>query len=75
MTANQFNAALKKLGFCAPMVTGQMSRGHTEFARMLQLPDRSVRRWAKGEWPVPTPIAALVNLMLSTGSTAGDIKL
>jgi hypothetical protein len=76
MTANQFNAALVKLGFPTPHpLTGQMSMGQVEFARTFQLAERSVRRWSAGQWPVPPTIAALVNLMLKTGSTKEDIKL
>jgi hypothetical protein len=63
MTAKQFNAALAKLGFT-----------QIGFARQLQLGERSVRRWAADQWPVPTPIAMLLNLMLKTGSTAEDLK-
>jgi hypothetical protein len=33
-----------------------------------------VRRWAAGQWPVPTPVAMLLNLMLKTSSTAEDLK-
>jgi hypothetical protein len=75
MTAAQFNAALVKLGFCKMQPNGVMSKGQVELANKLQINDRSVRRWASGEWPVPTTIAALLNLMLKTGSTAEDLKL
>ena len=63
MTAKQFNIALDKLSFT------QMG-----FARKLELGERSVRRWASGQWPVPVPIAMLLNLMLATISTADDLK-
>ncbi|MCG2632205.1 hypothetical protein L6654_36925 [Bradyrhizobium sp. WYCCWR 13023] len=63
MTAGQFNAALDKLGFT------QMG-----FARKLELGERSVRRWAAGQWPVPVPVAMLLNLMLKTNSTVDDLK-
>ena len=81
MTANQFNAALKCSDSASPhrrplTTTAEgLSKGQSEFARALQLPDRSVRRWSAGQWPVPSPIAALVNLMLKTGSNKEDIKL
>jgi hypothetical protein len=75
MTAKQFNAALVKLGFCKLMPNGVMSKGQVEFANKLRIGERSVRRWASGQWPVPTTIAALLNLMLKTGSTAEDLKL
>jgi hypothetical protein len=74
MTEKQFNAALVKLGFPSLMPTGQMSKGQVEFARALELGERSVRRWASGQWPVPVPIAMLLNLMLKTKSTAEDLK-
>jgi uncharacterized protein (DUF111 family) len=63
MTAKQFNTALDKLGFT------QMG-----LARKLELGERSVRRWAAGHWPVPTPVAMLLNLMLSTKSNPEDLK-
>lgn len=63
MTAKQFNAALAKLGYT-----------QVGFAKHLELGERSVRRWAADQWPVPTPIAMLLNLMLKTKSTAEDLK-
>jgi hypothetical protein len=75
MTANQFNAALERLGFCSELPNGVMSRGQVEFARRLKIGERSVRRWASGQWPVPTPISALLNLMIKTGTTADDLKV
>jgi len=74
MTSDQFNRALDKLGFASEMPNGQMSKGQLEFARTLNLGERSVRRWASGQWPVPTPIAMLLNLMLKTKSTADDLR-
>jgi hypothetical protein len=76
MTANQFNAALVKCGFpTRHPVNGTMSAGQVELARALGLGERTVRRWATGKWPVPAPIAALLNLMLDTGAKAGDLKV
>jgi DNA-binding transcriptional regulator YiaG len=63
MTVNQFNRALDQLGFT-----------QVGFARKLELGERSVRRWASGQWPVPTPVAMLLNLMIKTGSTVKDLK-
>lgn len=63
MTEKQFNAALDRLGFT-----------QVGFAAKLEIGERSVRRWASGQWPVPTPIAMLLNLMLKTKSTAEDLK-
>jgi ribosome-binding protein aMBF1 (putative translation factor) len=63
MTQKQFNAALEKLGFT-----------QVGLAAKLEIGERSVRRWAAGQWPVPTPVAMLLNLMLKTSSTAEDLK-
>lgn len=63
MTADQFNKALAKLGYT-----------QVGFAEHLDLGERSVRRWAADQWPVPTPVAMLLNLMLKTNSTAKDLK-
>ncbi|MET3995020.1 ribosome-binding protein aMBF1 (putative translation factor) [Bradyrhizobium sp. S3.9.2] len=63
MTQKQFNAALEKLGFT-----------QVGLAAKLELGERSVRRWASGQWPVPTPVAMLLNLMLKTSSTIDDLK-
>ena len=72
MTAKQFNAALIKLGFATEGLSS--SKGQVEFARKLELGERSVRRWAAGQWPVPVPIGMLLNLMLDTNSTAEDLR-
>jgi hypothetical protein len=75
MTADQFSAALVKLGFCtAHPVNGTMSKGHTEFAAMMGITDRTARRFASGESEVPPPIAMLLNLMLKTGTTPEKLK-
>jgi len=62
MTAKQFNAALDKLGFTLGL------------ARKLELGERSVRRWAAGQWPVPTPVAMLLNLMIDTEATEETLR-
>jgi hypothetical protein len=75
MTADKFNAALLQC-FASPHPhTGAISLGQIELARALQIGERSVRRYASGQWPVPPTIAALLNLMVATGKTAEDIKL
>jgi hypothetical protein len=74
MTARQFNAALIKLGFANEIRPGVWSKGQVEFARKLELGERSVRRWAAGHWPVPTPIAMLLNLMLDTESKEQNLR-
>jgi plasmid maintenance system antidote protein VapI len=63
MTANQFNKALDTLGI-----------GQTELANALEINDRTIRRFAAGEWPVPIPIAMLLNLMLKTGTNLDDLR-
>jgi uncharacterized protein (DUF111 family) len=63
MTHNQFNAALEKLGFT-----------QVGFAATIDVGERSVRRWAAGQWPVPVPVAMLLNLMLKTNTTEKDLK-
>jgi len=63
MTAKQFNAALDKLGFT-----------QLGLARKLELGERSVRRWAAGQWPVPTPDAMLLNLMIDTEATEETLR-
>lgn len=63
MTANQFNAALKKLGLL-----------QRDLAALLDTTDRSVRRWSSGQWPVPAPVGLLLNLMLTTNSSVEDLK-
>lgn len=74
MTANQFNDALRKLGFCKKMPNGVMTKGQSELAHLLGVGDRSVRRWSSGQWPVPTTVAMLLNLMLKTSSKIEDLK-
>jgi uncharacterized protein (DUF111 family) len=73
MTSDQFNAALVKLGFCAMLPNGVMTKGHVEFARTVEVGERTVRRWASGDWPVPTPIAMLLKLMLKTKTRPEDL--
>jgi hypothetical protein len=72
MTAKQFNAALIKLGFATEGLPS--SKGQVEFARKLELGERSVRRWAAGQWPVPTPVAMLLNLMIDTEATEENLR-
>jgi hypothetical protein len=36
--------------------------------------ERSVRRWAAGPWPVPTPVAKLLNLMMDTEATEETLR-
>ena len=63
MTANQFNRALATLEL-----------GQTEFANLLEINDRTIRRFAAGQWPVPVPIAMLLNLMLKIGASVEDLR-
>jgi hypothetical protein len=74
MTSDEFNDALVKCGFVTPAGNGLPGKGQAEFARKLELGERTVRRWSNNEWPVPTPIAMLLNLMIRTKKTAQDLK-
>jgi DNA-binding transcriptional regulator YiaG len=63
MTAAEFKAALEHLGF-----------NQSSLARRLQVSDRNVRRWAAGEYPVPAPIALLLQLMIKTKTSADGLS-
>jgi DNA-binding transcriptional regulator YiaG len=63
MTNKQFSAALTRMG-----VTQQ------GFAETIRVNDRTVRNWVSGRSEVPTAIAMLVKLMLSTGTALQDLK-
>jgi DNA-binding transcriptional regulator YiaG len=63
MSGEEFWGKLQKIGF------SQMG-----FSRAIKVSDRSVRAWIGGRYPVPTPIAMLVNLMLKTKSSPEDLK-
>lgn len=63
MTANQYRAALKKLGLS--------QRG---FAKLVGSGERTSRRWALGEAEVPECIAILLRLMLAGKVTAEDVR-
>ena len=71
MTANQFNKALKTLGFVNPEFT--LSMGQSEFARAIGVSDRNVRRWAAGQWPVPVVVSLLLKTMLKHNLTSKDL--
>ena len=43
-------------------------------ARKLELGGRSVRRGAAGQWPVPTQVAMLLNLMIDTEATEENLR-
>lgn len=43
-------------------------------AALLETNERTVRRWVSGDWPVPVPVALLLNLMLDTKKTAEDLR-
>jgi hypothetical protein len=57
MTEKQFNAALAKLGYT-----------NVTFGELIETNDRTVRRWASGQWPVPKTIALLLGYMLKENS-------
>ena len=64
MTKSQFNKALLHLGIT-----------QTALAALLETNERTVRRWMSGDWPVPVPVALLLNLMLDTGSSTENLRL
>ena len=75
MTCNQFNKALRDLGFATKHpVNFTMSKGQTEFANATGIGISTVKRWASGQWPVPPHIAVLLHLMQDTGKTAKDLR-
>lgn len=55
MTPHQFLAALDRL------TNGNQS----EFARLIGVDGRTVRRWVAGDLPIPKPVQALLYVMLS----------
>lgn len=63
MTANQYRAALDRLGL------SQLGA-----ARLFEADGRTSRRWALGERSVPIGIAILLKLMLAGKVTAADIE-
>ncbi len=63
MTANQFRAALDRLGL-----------SQLEAARILDANGRTVRRWALGERSIPTGAAILLRLMVAGKITVKDVE-
>jgi DNA-binding transcriptional regulator YiaG len=63
MTQKQFAKALLMLGIM-----------QKELAAALDLNERTIRDWKGGRSPVPTAIAALLNLMIDTKSTLKDLR-
>ena len=53
MTPHEFDDALSALGY-----------SQCDFARSLDINDRTVRRWSSGDVPVPGPIVFTLRLML-----------
>jgi DNA-binding transcriptional regulator YiaG len=64
MTPRQLNIALVKLGMT------QMG-----FAKIIGVADTTVRDWVGGRTRIPGAVAALLNLMLDTKSTAEDLRI
>jgi len=64
MNSKQFTTALTRLG-----------QTNQSFADLITTESRTVRRWASGEYPVPTPVAMLLNLMADTKSTVEDLRV
>ncbi len=52
MTAGEFNLALAALGF-----------SQVEFAKLIGVHDRTVRKWALNQSRVPGPVIVLLNLL------------
>jgi DNA-binding transcriptional regulator YiaG len=63
MTGAQLRSALGRTGF-----------SQVGFARVIKVSGRTVRGWISGQWPVPTVVGMLLNLMLKTNSTEKDLK-
>jgi DNA-binding transcriptional regulator YiaG len=63
MTGAQLRSALGKIGFT-----------QVGFARVIKVSGRTVRGWISGQWPVPTVVGMLLNLMIKTESTEKDLK-
>lgn len=63
MNSKQFTSALAQLGAT-----------RAAFTKVIKVNDRTVRRWASGETPVPTHIAMLLNLMLDTDTDISDLR-
>lgn len=61
MTADQFRADLDHLGLT-----------QVACARFLDTTDRTVRRWATGEQPVPRSVVLLFGVMKRYGLKPGD---
>ena len=63
MTADDFRAALEALGFT-----------QLAFARAIDVAERTVRRWATGDQPVPRSVVILLALMRRHGLTGADLE-
>jgi DNA-binding transcriptional regulator YiaG len=64
MTPKQFARALLSLGLM-----------QITLARALHVNERTVRDWKSGATPVPTAVAALLNLMIDTKSGIKDLRI
>jgi DNA-binding transcriptional regulator YiaG len=63
MSGEQLDKAITKLGF-----------SQSSFSRTIQVNDRTVRSWISGQYPVPTVVAMLVNLMIETEATVENLQ-
>lgn len=63
MTGEQFEKIIYKLGF-----------NQNTFAATMGVNDRTVRSWISERFPVPRPIAMLLNLMVANNATPEDLK-
>lgn len=65
MTGEQLDKALIK-------IFGQNRQ--SAFARTIKVNLRTVTGWIAGQYPVPTVVAMLVNLMIDTEATAENLR-
>lgn len=65
MTANQFRAAIKRLGISQRALVRKLRLAKSE---------RTARRWALGEAEVPECVAILLRLMLAGKITIEDVE-
>lgn len=63
MSGAIFEKNIIKLGF-----------NQSSFARQISVNDRTVRGWISERYPVPRPIAQLLNLMIETEASAENLK-
>jgi hypothetical protein len=63
MTSRQFTKAMTQMGIT-----------QIALAEKLATNERTVRRWMTGDWPVPVPVALLINLMIDSNKSLEDLR-